>query len=194
MDYQVRRMPHEVTELLNQWSSGDQAALEQLMSLVYAELHKLARGHMRRQNPDHTLQTTALIHEAWLRMAGDSEKNWKSRAHFYGVAAKAMRHVLVDYARKRHAAKRGAGVRRVPLEEGISTSDERLTGLIALDEALTRLGGLHSRQSQVVELRFFGGFSVEDTADLLKVSAETVMLDWRAAKAWLHKELSRNDT
>src|SRR5712692_3040361 len=158
-DYPVRRMPHEVTELLNQWSSGDQAALEQLMSLVYAELHKLARGHMRRQNPDHTLQTTALIHEAWLRMAGHSEKNWKSRAHFYGVAAKAMRHVLVDYARKRHAAKRGAGVRLVPLEGGISTSGERLTGLIALDEALTRLGGLHSRQNQVVELRFFGGFS-----------------------------------
>jgi RNA polymerase sigma factor (TIGR02999 family) len=187
-------MQHDLTELLNQWGSGNQAALDQLMPLVYSELHKLARRHMRGQNPDHTLQTTALIHEAWLRMAGDSEKSFKSRAHFYGVAAKAMRHVLVDYARAKHAAKRGGGERPVALEEGIGASDERLTGLIALDEALTRLGELHCRQGQVVELRFFGGFSVEDTANVLKISAETVMLDWRVAKAWLHKELSRVDT
>jgi RNA polymerase sigma factor (TIGR02999 family) len=187
-------MQQEITELLNQWGRGDQTALERLMPLIYAELHKLARRHMRGQNPDHTLQTTALINEAWLRMAGDSGKHWNSRTHFYGVAAKAMRHVLVDYARARYAAKRGAGVQLVPLEEDIGVSGERLTGLIALDEALTRLGELHSRQSRIVELRFFGGFSVEDTADVLQVSAETVMLDWRAAKAWLHKELSRNDT
>jgi len=186
-------MQHDITELLNQWGGGNQAALEQLMPLVYAQLHKLARRHMQGQNPDHTLQTTALIHEAWLRMAGDSGKHWNSRAHFYGVAAKAMRHVLVDYARARHAAKRGDGARRVPLDEGISVTDERLTGLIALDQALIRLTKLHWRQSSIVELRFFGGFSVEDTAEILKISPETVMLDWRAAKAWLQKELNRHD-
>ena len=186
-------MQHELTELLNQWGSGNQAALEQLMPIVYSELHKLARRHMRGQNPDHTLQATALIHEAWLRMAGDSEKYWSSRVHFYGVAAKAMRHVLVDYARAKKAAKRGAGAQLLRLEEGIGVSDERLAGLVALDDALIRLARLHSRQSQVVEMRFFGGFSVQDTADILRVSVETVMLDWRAAKAWLHKELSRDD-
>ena len=186
-------MQPEVTELLNEWSRGNQAALEQLMPLVYAQLHKMARHQMRGQNPAHTLQTTALIHEAWLRMAGDSEKHWNSRVHFYGVAAKAMRHVLVDYARARHAAKRGGAVPSVSLEEGIVVSDERLTGLIMLDEALTRLGQLHARQARVVELRFFAGFTIEETANLLNVSAETVMLDWRAAKAWLHKELGRRD-
>jgi RNA polymerase sigma factor (TIGR02999 family) len=187
-------MQPEITELLNQWGSGNQAALEHLMPIVYSELHKLARRHMRGQNPNHTLQTTALINEAWLRIAGDAEKFWKSRAHFYGVAAKAMRHVLVDHARARRSVKRGGGVLPEPLEEGIATSNERLADLIILDQALTRLAGLHSRQSEVVELRFFGGLGVEETAEILKVSVETVMLDWRAAKAWLHKELGPHDT
>ena len=162
------------------------------MPLIYAELHKRARRHMQRQNPSHTLQTTALIHEAYLKLAGDSRKQWENRAQFYGVAAKAMRHVLVDPARARQAAKRGGGWQAVPLDEGIAVSDERLAGLIALDEALSRLSELHPRQSEVIELRFFGGLGVEETATTLHVSPETVMLDWRAAKAWLHKELGHS--
>ena len=182
----------EVTKLLNEWRNGNPAALEQLMPVVYAELHKLARRHMQRQNPNHTLQTTALIHEAYLRLAGDSRKPWENRAQFYGVAAKAMRHVLVDHARARQAAKRGGGWQAVALDEGIAVSDERLAGLIGLDEALSRLSKLHPRQSEVIELRFFGGLGVEETATTLQVSPETVMLDWRAAKAWLHKELGHS--
>jgi RNA polymerase sigma factor (TIGR02999 family) len=180
---------HRVTQLLHEWGHGNQTALEQLMPLVYAELHKMARRHMQQQNPGHTLQTTALIHEAYLRLAGDSVKDWKNRDHFFGVAAKAMRHVLVDHARAKHAAKRGGAVRAVPLDEGVGTAGERMAGLIALDEALTDLAKLHPRQSQVIELRFFGGLSVDETAEILKVSPETVMLDWRAAKAWLQREL-----
>jgi RNA polymerase sigma-70 factor (ECF subfamily) len=183
--------PHQITKLLNDWGNGNPAALEQLLPLIYAELHKLARRHMRRQNSSHTLQTTALIHEAYLRLAVDPAKRWENRAQFYGVAAKAMRHVLVDHARARRAAKRGGGWRAVPLDEEIAVSDERLAGLITLDEALGRLSKLHPRQSNVIELRFFGGLGVEETATILQVSPETVMLDWRAAKAWLHKELSR---
>jgi len=182
----------QITKLLNDWCNGNQAALEQLMPLVYAELHKLAHRHMQRQNPSHTLQTTALIHEAYLRLTGNSHKQWQNRAQFYGVASKAMRHVLVDHARTRQAAKRGGGWQAVPLDEGIAVSDERLAGLIALDEALSRLSKLHRRQNDVVELRFFGGLRVEETATILQVSPETVMLDWRAAKAWLHKELGHS--
>jgi len=186
--------PHQVTRLLQEWGNGNQAALEQLMPLVYEELRKMARRHMQQQNPDHTLQTTALIHEAYLRLAGDSAKQWKNREHFFGVAAKAMRHVLVDHARARHAAKRGGAVQVVSLDEAIATSPGRMAGLIALDEALKDLAKLHPRQSEVVELRFFGGLSVDETAEVLKVSPETVALDWRAAKAWLHRQLdSPND-
>jgi len=161
------------------------------MPLVYAELHRIASREMRKQNPAHTLQTTALIHEAYVRIAGDSAKQWKNRNHFFGAAAKAMRHVLVDHARARQSAKRGGGSPVEPLEEGIAISDDRMVGLIGLDEVLTRLAQLHPRQSEVVELRFFGGFSVEETAEILNVSPETVMLDWRAAKAWLHTQLAR---
>ena len=188
----MQPLPHQITKLLNDWSNENPAALEQLMPLVYSELHRLARRHMRQQNPNHTLQTTALIHEAYLRLVADSSKQWENRAQFYGVAAKAMRHVLVDHARTRQAAKRGGGWQAVPLEQGIAISDERLVGLIALDEALGRLSKLHSRQSDVIDLRFFGGLSVEETATILRVSPETVMLDWRAAKAWLHKELGHS--
>ena len=183
---------HEITRLLNDWRSGNPAALEQLMPLVYAELRKLARRHMQGQNPTHTLQTTALIHEAYLKLAGASHQQWENRAQFYSVASKAMRHVLVDHARSRQASKRGGGWQTVPLDEGIAISDERLAGLIALDDALSRLSKLHPRQSEVIELRFFGGLGVEETAAILQVSPETVMLDWRAAKAWLHKELGHS--
>ena len=188
----MRTSIYQITKLLNDWSNGNPAALEQLMTLVYAELHKLARRHMQRQNPSHTLQPTALIHEVYLRLVGDPPKQWKNRAQFYGVAARAMRNVLVDHARARQAAKRGGGWRAVPLDEGIAVSDERLNGLIALDQALSRLSKLHPRQSEVIELRFFGGLSVEETAAILRVSLETVMLDWRSAKAWLHKELGQS--
>jgi RNA polymerase sigma factor (TIGR02999 family) len=187
--------PHQVTELLNEWRRGNPAALDQLIPLVYAELRKIAHRHMRKQHREHTLRTTALIHEAYLRIAGDdSARHWENRAQFFSLAAKAMRHVLVDHARAKHAAKRGGGWRAVQLDEGIATSEERLAELIALDEALNTLVKLHPRQSEVIELRFFGGLSVDETAAILKVSSETVMLDWRTAKAWLHKELGRSDT
>ena len=184
--------PGHITQLLNEWGNGDQAALDQLMPLVYAELRRMARRHMNQQRPGHTLQTTALIHEAYLRLAGDSARQWESRSHFYGVAAKAMRCVLVDHARSRRSAKRGGAVRPMTLDEGIHTSRERMAGLIALDDALTDLAKLNPRQCQVVELRFFAGLSVEETAAILKVSPETVMRDWRAAKAWLASELDRS--
>jgi RNA polymerase sigma factor (TIGR02999 family) len=181
---------HPITQLLNEWGNGDQAALDRLMPLVYAELRRMARRHMNQQHPGHTLQTTALIHEAYMRLAGDSDKRWENRAHFFGVAAKVMRCVLVDHARARRSAKRGGAARPVTLDEGIHTSGERMAGLIALDDALTDLAKLHPRQCQVVELRFFAGLSVEETAAILKVSPETVMRDWRAAKAWLECELN----
>lgn len=185
----MQTSPHDITKLLNDWSKGNQAALAQLMPLIYAELHKLARRHMHRRNPNQTLQTTALIHEAYLRLARHPGRQYQNRAEFYGVAAKAMRHVLVDHARARQAAKRGGGWQVVPLDDEIAVSDQRLTGLIALDEALSRLFKLHPRQSEVIELRFFGGLDVAETATVLGVSPETVMLDWRTAKAWLHKEM-----
>jgi len=180
-----------VTELLAQWSNGDQSALEQLMPLVYAELHRMARRYMAGQAPEHTLQTTALIHEAYLRLADVPGKQWKNREHFFGVAASAMRHVLVDYARSTQSAKRGGAQRIIPLEGNIEFCRERLSDVVALDDAMRALEKLSPRQSKVVELRFFGGLSVEESAHLLQVSQETVMRDWRAAKAWLHRELSR---
>jgi RNA polymerase sigma factor (TIGR02999 family) len=183
----------QVTQLLIEWGNGNQAALEQLIPMVYAELHKMARRYMNQQNPPHTLQTTALIHEAYLRLAGDSAKRWQNRAHFFGVAAKAMRHVLVDHARARCSEKRGGVLRPLRLDEEIDSSGERMAQLIALDDALTDLAKLHPRQSEVIELRFFGGLSVEETAEVLKVSEETVMRDWRIAKAWLHGELNRTN-
>ncbi len=184
--------PHDITQLLNEWGHGDRVALERLMPLVYTELRKMARRHMQQQRPGHTLQTTALIHEAYLRLVCDSDKRWESRTHFFGVAAKAMRCVLVDYARARRSAKRGGGAVPVTLNDGICNSSERMAGLIALDDALNDLAELNPRHCQVVELRFFGGFSVEETAAVLKVSPETVMRDWRAAKAHLERELNRS--
>ncbi len=181
----------EVTELLNQWTAGDQAAGEKVLPLVYGELRRIARRLMKHQGGSHTLQTTAVVHEAYMRLIGDSGRQWENRAHFFGVAAKAMRHVLVDYARAGTAAKRGGPHKAVALEDVLVFSEERMTEVIALDDALTALAKLHLRQSQVVELRFFGGWSVEETAETLKISPETVMRDWRAAKAWLYRELER---
>lgn len=180
----------DVTELLNQWANGDECAGEKAFPLVYRELRRIASRSMNRQGAGHTLQTTALVHEAYLRMTGDSSRQWANRGHFFGVAAKAMRHFLVDYARAGTAAKRGGVGEALTLEDAFLIEEERLTEVIWLNDALTALERLHPRQSRIVELRFFGGLNVEETAETLKVSPETVARDWRAAKAWLYSELA----
>jgi len=177
------------SELLQRWSNGDSGARDQLMPLVYGELRRMARRYMRQQPTGHTLQTTALIHEAYLRLIGQEEKQWKNRAHFFGVAAQAMRHILVDYARARQTAKRG-GARPLSLDETAFVSEERAAELVALDAALEELAQLSPRQGQVVELRYFGGMSMVETAEALRVSPDTVTRDWNHAKAWLYRALS----
>lgn len=186
---QMSTPPNEVTQLLRRWAQGDGGALDELMPLIYTELHKLAKRQMTRQEPNQTLQTTVIIHEAYLKLAGNSDKDWANRAHFFGVAAKAMRHVLMDYARTRRAAKRGGDLRIEQLNEGADVGDARAAEIIELDDALTALAGQYPRQSQVVELRYFGGLSVEETAQTLNLSPETVARDWRFAKAFLRTEL-----
>jgi RNA polymerase sigma-70 factor (ECF subfamily) len=181
----------EVTQLLNQWGAGDPSALDRLLPLVYRELHKMAKRYMRRQDSQHTLQTTAVINEAYLKMAGGAEQNWESRAHFFGVAAKAMRHVLVDHARSGRSAKRGGDVAAVTLDECVAVTGLRPAELVALDDALSGLAQRHPRKGRVVELRYFGGLSVEETANVLNISAETVARDWRFARAFLRRELTR---
>jgi RNA polymerase sigma factor (TIGR02999 family) len=184
----------QVTDLLNRWANGDQGAGERVFPLVYRELRRIASRSMNRQGTAHTLQTTALVHEAYIRLTGDSARRWANRGHFFGVAAKAMRHFLVDYARAGAAAKRGGYCRPFPLEEAFMITEERMPEVVLLDDALNALAKLHPRQSQVVELRFFGGLDVEQTAETLQISTETVARDWRAAKAWLYCELSRTGT
>jgi RNA polymerase sigma factor (TIGR02999 family) len=181
---------HEVTQLLIQWSEGDQSAVERLMPLVYAELRRIAARYMAAQRPTHTLQTTALIHEAYLRIANRSGGRWTNRAHFFGVAAKAMRNILVDHARAEYAARRGGQQKQtMSLDDAAPVSVEHSANILALDDALKDLATLCPRQSKVVELRYFGGFSNEEVAEALSVSPETVMRDWRAARAWLYLQL-----
>jgi len=180
----------EVSQLLRAWGEGDQTAFEKLMPLVYEDLRRMARRHMGRQGPGHTLQTTALIHEAYLRLVDQKEARWQNRTHFFAVAARAMRQILVDYARARHAAKRGGEAVVVSLDEAVAPSDERSAELLALNDALESLAAIDHRKCQVVELRYFGGLSVEETAEVLKVSPETVARDWRMARAWLRHEIS----
>jgi len=180
--------PEQVTELLVQLGNGDQSAFERLMPLVYKELHKMAKRYMAHQNPYHTLQTTAVIHEAYLKLAGESEKRWEDRAHFFGVAANAMRHILVDHARAKKAAKRGGEIRMVQLDEGLNIAG-RSDEIIALNEALNTLASIDPRKSKMVELRYFGGLSVKETAAILQISPETVMRDWKFAKALLYREM-----
>ena len=184
---------HEVTKLLADWSNGDQLALDQLMRLVEGELRQMAHRYMARQNPGHTLQTTALINEAFVKLIGQPDKHFNNREHFFGVAASAMRHILVDYARSKQYGKRGGGAPMVSLDEALTVSEERAAELVALDDALKELAKVDERKCRVVELRYFGGLSVEETAEVLKVSAITVMRDWSMAKSWLHRELSNND-
>ena len=183
--------PHEITQLLLAWSNGDQAALDKLAPLVYEELHRLAKSYMERESPGHTLQTTALIHEVWLRLVDGSQVQWKNRTHFYGICARLMRQILVEFARSHQSLKKGGDLNRITLDEAAVISYEREADLVALDDALISLARIDPRKSQVVELRFFGGLSVEETAEVMKVSPDTVLRDWRLAKRWLLRELKR---
>jgi RNA polymerase sigma-70 factor (ECF subfamily) len=174
--------------LLHAWSAGDQSAFEALTTLVYDELKRLARVRMAGERPGHTLQATALVHEAFVKLVAIERMEWKDRAHFYAISARLMRRILVDFARARHSHKRGAAEPHVPLDEALGVVAPGYE-LIAVDEALQSLASFDARKSQVVELRFFGGFSVQETADTLNVSPDTVMRDWKVAKAWLSREM-----
>lgn len=181
--------PDEITQLLKNWGNGDQAARDQLIPLVYEELRRMAHQHMRKERTGHTLQTSALVHEAFMRLVDQTDVQWQNRAHFFGIAAQMMRRVLVDHARGRQYAKRGGDARRVSLDEVAIVSQERAADVVALDDALNRLAAVDQRKSQVVELRFFGGLSIDETATVLAVSPGTIMRDWTLAKAWLRREM-----
>jgi RNA polymerase sigma-70 factor (ECF subfamily) len=181
--------PQQVTQLLANWSDGDDAALEKLTPIVYEELRRLAHHYMAGQRPDHTLQTTALVNEAYLRLADQTSPSFANRSHFFAVAAKAMRQILVNYAKASQSQKRGGGERRVGLDEAALVSPEQTTEIIDLNEALERLATLDSRKAHVVELKYFGGLNHDEIAEVLKVSAMTVRRDWDFAKAWLYNEL-----
>ncbi len=183
---------HEVTRLLQQWRAGDQTALEKLTPLVYDELRRLAHNYMSRQSPGHTLQTSALINEAYLRLIDQQDIEWEGRAHFIAVSAQAMRHIMVDYARQKCSAKRGGGAQKVTLDEGAVKFREHAEQLVALDEALQALTELHPRRAKVVELRYFGGLNNREAAEVLAISEATVQREWRFAKAWLYRELERH--
>lgn len=182
----------EITGLLVDWNNGDQAALERLLPLVEQELHRLAHNYMRRENPDHTLQTTALVNEAYLKLIDQKKTRWQNRAHFFAISAKIMRRILLNYARDRHREKRGGKAVQVSLSQAAVVFLDKPEQLIALDEAMKRLAVLDERKSQVVELRYFGGLDVDETAEVLKVSPITVMRDWRFARAWLLREIEND--
>ncbi len=179
----------DVSKLLRAWSDGDQSALERLTPVVYDELHRLARRYMKRERPGHSLQTTALVNEAYIRLVNYQRIRWQNRAHFFAVSAQLMRRILVEHARH-HNVKRGGGVQHVALEEAAVVGGNRAANLVALDDAMNLLTRLYPRKVQIVEMRFFGGLSVEETAEVLKVSPVTVMRDWSTAKAWLYRELT----
>jgi RNA polymerase sigma-70 factor (ECF subfamily) len=182
--------PKSVTQLLVAWSDGDQSALDQLVPLVHGELRRLARSYMRGERQGHTLQTTALVNEAYLKLVDQKHVRWQNRAHFLAIAAQLMRRILVDYARRRQYRKRGGDALQVSLADAELLSDERTPDLMALDEALVSLAEIDPRRSQVVELRFFGGLNIEETAEILKVSPTTVERDWTTAKAWLYQRIN----
>jgi len=186
------RSPREITRLLVAWGNGDEAALADLTPLVYQELHRLAHRYMSDERAGHTLQTTALVNEAYVRLIDWKNVRWQNRAHFFGVSAQLMRRILVDFARSRGYQKRGAGARPIALDEAAFVVGDKSTDMVALDEALTALAELDPRHSRVVELRFFGGLSIEETAEVLQVSPATVRHDWSLARAWLHSELAAN--
>jgi len=182
--------PKSVTQLLIEWRDGDETALEKLLPLVYDELRRLAHYYMRRERPDHTLQTSALINEAYIRLVDHKGMRWQNRSHFYGVASQAMRRVLIDHARSRAYAKRGPGLRAVDLDEAAAVVQQQAADLLALDDALTDLSTIDPRKATIVEMRYFGGMSVDEVGEALGVSPVTVMRDWRAAKAWLLRAIS----
>ena len=183
--------PQGVTQLLKAWGNGERPALDQLIPLVYTELHRLALQYMSRERRTHTLQPTALVHEAYERLIGLRHVSWQNRAHFFGVSAQLMRRILVDYARSRRYSKRGGEWRRIPLNEAVALFRDRQTDIIALDDSLCALAEIDPRKSRVVEMRFFGGLSIKEVAEVLNVSQETVLRDWRLAKVWLLRELSQ---
>ena len=183
--------PHEITQLLQAWSNGDQSVLDKLMSLVYDDLHRLAQRRMASEREDHTLQSTALVNEAYLRLVDVTGVQWQDRAHFFAISAQIMRRILVDAARARGSHKRGGEVVRVDLNESVDALPELDSRLVDLDEALESLARFDARKVKVVELRFFGGLSVKETAEVLKISSESVKRDWKFARAWLMHELSR---
>ena len=180
----------QVTQLLVAWGKGDELARDQLMSVVYEELHRLAHNYMKRESPGHTLQTSALVNEAFVRLVDQKKVQWQNRAHFFCIATQMMRRILVDYARKRNYAKRGGGALQISLDEGLTVSKGRSAEVVQVHEALEQLAELDARKSQIVELRFFGGLNIEETAKVLGVSPGTVMRDWTLAKAWLRREIS----
>lgn len=182
----------EITEMLREWSGGKQEALDAILPLIYDELHRQAANFLRKERPGHTLQTTALIHETYVKLINQREVNWQNRAHFFGIAAQAMRRILVDYAKARHREKRGGAEENLPFEETlIAVTGERSIDLVNLDEALMRLAKLDERQAKIVELRYFGGLSIEETADALNISSATVKTDWRTARAWLYQQITQ---
>ena len=183
--------PKEITRLLVAWGGGDQSALEELAPLVHSELHRLAHHYMGRERAGHTLQTSALVNEAYIRLIDWKDVRWQNRAHFFAVSAQLMRRILVDFARDRQYLKRGGGALQVSLGEAAAFTVERGADLVALDEVLTALAEVDPRKAQIVEMRFFGGLSIEEVAEVLKISKETVMRDWRLAKVWLLRELGR---
>lgn len=181
---------NQVTQLLLDWGNGDKAALDKLVPVVYQELRRLAAYYMRRERPGHTLQTSALVNEAYMRLVDYSQMRWQSRAHFFAVAAQAMRRILVEHARKRHFAKRGGGAVKVSFDEAAIVSQEQAADLVALDDALTSLEAMDERKARIVELRYIGGLNIEETAEVLSISPATVQREWRAAKAWLYREIN----
>ncbi len=183
------KCPQEVTSLLHAWRGGDRGALDKLMPLVYGELRRIAHRYMLREHAGHTLQTTAVVNEAYLRLVDARQVEWKDRAHFFAISANLMRRILVEFARSRGRNKRGGSVQKVQLDEALVVSPQRGTDLVALDDALTALAAMDERRAKVIELRFFGGLSVEETAEVLNVSPDTVMRDWRLAKVWLWREM-----
>ena len=181
---------HEVTQLLIDWSNGDKAALDKLMPLIHDELRRLAHQYMSRERGDHTLQTTALVNEAYLRLVNRKDAQWQNRTHFFAIAATLMRNILVDHARSHAYAKRGGGAHKTELDEAMVASQQRAAEVIALDDVLKRLAELDPQQSRVVELRFFGGLTIEETAEVLELSPATIKREWSTAKAWLYHELA----
>ncbi|HVF51142.1 MAG TPA: sigma-70 family RNA polymerase sigma factor [Pyrinomonadaceae bacterium] len=183
----------DVTQLLLDWSSGKREAMDDLLPLVYKELRQLADRYLRRERSDHTLQATALVHEAYLKLIDQRNVQWQNRAHFFGVAAQAMRRILVDHARNHQAAKRGSGGQKISLDEGLMVTDERAHELVALDDALNELAGFDEQKGRIVELRFFGGLTIEETAEVLGIGTATVIREWRMAKAWLYQSISGDE-